>query len=149
MNTNKTVSSLLISLAAFALFAAGETAIASPPAQPGLTLEIAADKSVYLPGELVTLSFKVANTSPVRKSLYRPEAGKGDLEVLVRYGEGEFRTYSGPGWGREDAVAPEIDVAPGETFEVSTTMLYNICPDTAHLSRLYSDQIRRKRLDTV
>lgn len=115
-----------------------------------LTLQVKADKESYLPGEMISLNFKVLNnsTEPVLlpKSI---DVQTGYLQVFIADESGKYNQYIGPRWGLVDVVGGKaIKLAQGESFETSATVLHNKTIETAHLSEIASAELAKDRIKT-
>ncbi len=116
----------------------------------GLTLEAKPNKENYLPGELITIKFKVINKSSEPLPLYKGSTVRdGYLNVLIANEKGSFKEYSGPGWGTKDADYHEpITLGPEQAFETEATVLWNQKLETNHLNRDYAENLGQRRILT-
>jgi hypothetical protein len=112
----------------------------------GLMLEVKPSKENYLPGELITIKFKVVNKSSESLSLYKGSTVRdGYLTVLVADDNGSFKQYLGPGWGTKDADYNEpLTLEPGQAFETEATVLWNQKLETGHLNRAYAENLETR-----
>ncbi len=114
-----------------------------------LQLELQADKESYLPGEVITLNFKLRNNSTetvaLRKSM---DVGIGNLRVFITDESGAYKEYKGPRWGLLDGMGGGVKIAPGATMEAKATVLHNHVISTAHLNPLYAEQIAKSYVMT-
>jgi len=111
---------------------------------------VKSDKQSYLPGEMVSLHFEIANRSdaPVLVNAL-PTVWDGYLKVFIAFEDGNFKEYIGPAWGTRDRLAKEPRaLRPGESFETDATLLWNQKPETSHLSEMYAKSISKARLGT-
>jgi len=109
----------------------------------GLTLEVELGKENYLPGELITIKFKVINKSFESLPLYKGSTVRdGYLKVLIADENGSFKEYLGPGWGTKDADYNEpLTLGSGQAFETEATVLWNQKLETGHLNRAYAENL--------
>jgi hypothetical protein len=113
---------------------------AGPAAPTKLVLDLKTDKSTYLPGELVRLTFRLYSRTGDVATPDRFSVTDGSLAVLIAAGPGPFLEYDGPGWGTKRVVAKSVLLQPGKAIESTATLLYDQVPETRHLSALYADQ---------
>lgn len=103
---------------------------------PRLMLEVQSDKGRYLPGELISLRFKVINASGGPVYLYKgSDVGTGCLKIFIAFEGERYKEYRGPSWGIKDVVyeEPFLRLFPGDVFETQATILHNIPIQTSHL----------------
>jgi hypothetical protein len=124
--------------ALLACFAGISFSQAARPAK--LVLDLKTDKSTYLPGELVRLTFRLYSRTGDVATPDRFSVTDGSLAVLISAGTGPFLEYDGPGWGTKRLVPKSVLLQPGKTIESTATLLYDQVPETAHLSALYASQ---------
>lgn len=115
-----------------------------------LTLQVKADKETYLPGETITLNFKMLNNSTGPVLLPRnADVQSGHLQVFVADESSRYSKYVGPRWGLADAIGGKaVKLQPGESFETSATVLHNQRVETAHLSEIAAAEIAKGRIQT-
>lgn len=115
-----------------------------------LTLQVKADQDSYLPGEMITLNFKVLNSSAEPVLLPKGvNVQTGYLQVFIADESGQYNQYIGPRWGLADVLGSKVvKLAPGESFETSATVLYNKTVETAHLSEIAAAEITKGRIQT-
>ncbi len=108
-----------------------------------LTLEVKSDKETYVPGQLVSLTFKTLNKSDSPLVLNgNASVWNGRMKVVISYAGREYLEYRGPGWGlHETFVAKRKTLQPREFAESEATILYNNVTRTSHLSEEHARQI--------
>jgi hypothetical protein len=115
-----------------------------------LTLQVKADKDSYLPGEVITLNFKILNNS--RESVLLSKSADvqtGQLQVFIADESNQYNQYSGPRWGLVDVIGGRyITLSPGESFETTATVLHNRRVETSHLSKNAAAEIKKGRIQT-
>lgn len=152
---NKTVIyCALLTLAAVMMgtsFALSQTVGGAEAWVARVTLQMQTDKKSYLPGEVVTLVFKLSNTSEETISVPRAvSVEQRYIRVFVADESREYREYIGPGWGNAEIMGNGlVEIAPGGSIEYTATILYNHRVETSHLSELAAAQASKGRLTTT
>jgi hypothetical protein len=115
-----------------------------------LSLQVKSDKQSYLPGEMLTLDFRILNNSSVPVTLPRSvDVRTGYLRVFIAEESGQYDQYIGPRWGMSDVMRrKEVLLAPGESYETSATVLHNKTVETAHLSVTAAAEVAKGRIRT-
>lgn len=115
-----------------------------------LTLQVKADKQHYLPGEVITLDFKIKNDSNEPVLLPKSvDVQSGQLQVFIADESNEYNQYIGPRWGLADVfVKKAVKLAPGESFETTATVLHNHRVEASHLSEIAAAEIAKGRIKT-
>lgn len=115
-----------------------------------LTLQVKADKESYLPGEIITLNFKVLNSSKEPVLLSKSSnVHTGHLQVFIADESNQYNQYSGPRWGLADVIGGRyITLSPGESFETTATVLHNRRIETSHLSKTAAAELKKGRVQT-
>ncbi len=111
-------------------------------------LEVIPNKSSYALGEVVGIRFHLLNTLQDKISINAPNVLIGNLRLKVSDDGILFRDYVGPDWGMLDSFPRQIDLLRGQKLEHSTDILFNHTLPYAHLSSMYAEKVRRKRVDT-
>jgi hypothetical protein len=115
-----------------------------------LQLQIQVDKDRYLPGQVITVNFKILNNTN-QTLMLDPGANvkTGRLQVFVSDGNDEFLQYTGPRWGLLDGIAKgSIEVQPQKFVETSATVLHNRVVATYHLNKHAAKELTKGRIDT-
>jgi hypothetical protein len=115
-----------------------------------LNLQVKPDKESYLPGEVITLNFKVLNNSVEPVLLPKSvDVQTGQLQIFIADENGQYNQYIGPRWGLADVISKKaVKLAPGESFETSATVLHNQTIEIAHLSEIAAAEIAKGRIKT-
>jgi hypothetical protein len=115
-----------------------------------LKLLVKSDKQSYLPGELITLDFKILNDSQEEVLLPKNiDVWSGHLQVFVADEANEYNQYKGPRWGLlKRAGATTLKLAPGESFSSTATMLHNHRVETSHLAKSLQEEVTKGLIKT-
>jgi hypothetical protein len=115
-----------------------------------LTLVVKTDKPSYLPGELITLDFKILNES--QEAILLPKSvdvWSGHLQVFISDETNDYKMYKGPRWGLFKPVGvATLKLAPGDSFNSTATMLHNHTVETSHLTEDYKKQVSKGLIPT-
>ena len=115
----------------------------------GLWLSVAPEKSDYFPGEIVNLKFTIGNNAGTAVALDAPDVESGRLRVFISEDGKTYREYLGPNWGLKDSPSKSrLELKPGDEFQTSATLLFNVRVATWHLNELYAQDIRNQRIET-
>jgi hypothetical protein len=71
------------------------------------------------------LAFRLVNVSGSDVSLDTPSETVGTVQLLIA-GQGDFRTYLGPGWGTEDSVRTPGTLKKDSSIDMSLRVLYQV-----------------------
>lgn len=115
-----------------------------------LTLEVKPDKSSYLPGELITLDFRILNASKEPVLLPKGlDVWSGHLQVFISDESNVYKMYKGPRWGLADVIGgASAKLAPGDSYRSTATVLHNHRIETTHLNEKYAAQISKGLIPT-
>lgn len=115
-----------------------------------LQLQIQGDKERYLPGEVITLNFKISNNTSETLMLETGANVKtGRLQVFISEGNEEFLQYTGPRWGLLDGFPKQtLALSPQTSEETSATLLHNYVPATYHLDERSAKQVIKGLINT-
>lgn len=115
-----------------------------------LTLQVKSDKSSYLPGELITLDFRMSNDSKETVMLPKSvDVWSGHLQVFISDETNDYKVYEGPRWGLADVKGGSAaTLAPGDSFKTTATVLHNHRLETSHLNDNSAAQISKGLIRT-
>jgi hypothetical protein len=115
-----------------------------------LTLQVKSDKSSYLPGELITLDFRMSNDSKEAVMLPKSvDVWSGHLQVFISDETNDYKMYKGPRWGLADVIGGSAGkLAPGDSFKTPATVLHNYRLETSHLNDNSAAQISKGLIRT-
>ncbi|MCA1590809.1 MAG: hypothetical protein LC730_04870 [Acidobacteria bacterium] len=109
-------------------------------------IEVRAEKSTYVLGELVTLNLALRNDGSNDVLLAGVNAQSGYVRIWLSDADGKFREYSNAAWGSKKT-SPRT-LKPGEKVSSSATVLANSKPDVSHLSEDWARQTSEDRIMT-
>ncbi|MCA1590808.1 MAG: hypothetical protein LC730_04865 [Acidobacteria bacterium] len=107
-----------------------------------------ANKSSYLLGEPVTVTFELTNTGPNPETVFSGGVDVGSLKIFVASErDGEYKVYRGRGWGR--LRGEKITLEPRQTFKYgSATILWHGKLNVSHLNADSAKQYLDGRITT-
>jgi hypothetical protein len=118
----------------------GFAQLADQPDLDQLVLQLTSNKTDYLPGEMVHLTFRITPRSHSALAPMDLSVNDGSLSVFIARG-GEYLQYRGISWAVKNASRLKlITLQPGEASEATATLLYNDAPTISHLNPLYARQ---------
>ena len=113
-----------------------------------LKLSIRSDKETYIRGEIVNVTVRLEN-----RGMSRVRGGTGPVGInhgstfYVSRGGSDYVKYENPYWQQQGA-SRSILLEPNGIFEDTSDLVWNLKPETAHLSPMWVEISRRGRILT-
>lgn len=140
----KLLAGLIIFLVTLsAAFVLSKRGVAGADGFEKLSFTLASDSESYTPGRLVTVKMKIVNASADPVVVWgKASVEKGSIQIFISRDGTNFKEYTGPGWGLNDAISVRgTRLEPAQGYETEATILYQLVENTSHLNPEYAKQV--------
>lgn len=94
-----------------------------------LELKVWSSESSFLLGQTIPITFELKNLSSTARFAKTFDPRIGYLKLYISRNKEPYQKYVGPGWGRLDTSAGNIELNKNESLKLSVLVLWNGTPD--------------------